>query len=220
MGTYLEMQTAIADELVNESITTAQIKLAIQRSISSYQNTAFYFNQKEAVFNTVSGQENYSVTDLVDIPNITRFYSFNAKNSGVASPIIAKDYDYIDRLQTSLMTGFPYFYAYFAQKIRLYPIPNAVYICDIAYSYGLSTLSADSDTNAWVSNAEEMIRQGAKKRLALDILHSDDIAMRCSKLEKEAYDGLLQETKQRRPNMTLRYPSMLSSNSFNIYTGR
>ena len=223
-NTFLTMQTRIADELVNEPLTTAQIKNAIISAIGDYENTSFYFNQKRGTlsvptFNTVSGQEFYTSTSNADIPNISKFFSASASLSSSWNSLEAIDFDEIERTQTGAIIGFPIAYAYFNQQIRLYPIPDAIYPVSISYTYKFTTLSADADTNAWVDDAEEMIRQAAKYRLAMDVLHADDIAARCMRMEQNAYDGLMQETRQKYPNTTLRIPSMQSSRTFNINRG-
>lgn len=223
MSTYLDMITDIQDEYVGESITVAQIKKAIQRAISFYENTPFYFNQKTetgASFPTVSGQEYYSSTDLADIPNIVKIYSANVTVSGNKQPLNPVDFNEIDEQQTGNVTGVPYVYAGFQQKLRLYPIPNAIYTVKLSYIYKFATLSADADTNAWMNDGEELIRESAKKRLALNVFYSDSAAKRAAGLEKDAFDGLRQETKQRLPNMQLRMPAMpISRSSFDITRG-
>ena len=199
MTTYVEMQTLIADELLDSgAITVAQIKSKIQSAIRHYQRKPFYFNQKKAsTFSTVASQEYYTSTDLADIPNILKFDGFVIGSS--KNPVKKVDFDTIDALQTGTVTGEPIWYAYYNQKIRLYPIPNAVYTATLAYVYRLTALSADGDTNAWVDevDAEELIRQSAKRLIALDILHSDEIAIRCFNREAEVFDELKAETMRR-----------------------
>jgi hypothetical protein len=64
-----------------------------------------------------------------------------------------------------------------------------------------------------------MIRQGAKKRIALDILASDQIAQRCAVMEKEAYQGLRSENRNRRGAQFLRTELPMTRRTFNINTG-
>jgi hypothetical protein len=219
MTTYAIMQARIADEFINESITTAHIKNAIQSAISAYENTPLYFNQKISSFNTVNSQEYYSEIDYADIPNIVYFRAVNVDVNGSDKAIQPVDFNLIDKVQTGSDFGVPNWYSYFAQKIRLYPIPNAVYSIRISYIAKFAALVADSDSNAWMIDGEELIRQAAKRRLALDILHANDMAARCKVLEDEAMDGLLEETRQRTQNQFLRIPAMLGNNRFNINMG-
>jgi hypothetical protein len=124
----------------------------------------------------------------------------------------------MDAAQSGATTNAPTHFAYFKQQIRLYPIPDAVYTVGLSYIYRFTTLSADGDTNAWMTDGEEVIRQSAKRRLALDTQGADEIAMRAKVLEDEAFDELLAESRRRLPNQELKLPAMLQGNSYNINT--
>ncbi len=221
MATYGDMQTRIADELINDGdITTAQIQKAIQSTIADYVGEQFWFNEAVSTFSTVASQELYTSTDLAAIPNIIKILSMRTNNSNSYNgEINGVTNDQIEDIQDGSVTGIPNYYSRFANKIRLYPIPDAVYTVKVSYIATLSTLSADSDTNAWTEDAEEVIRQGAKKRLAADILHSDEIATRCAAMEKAALDGLRAENRNRRSQQFLRTDVPNMRRTFNIYNG-
>jgi hypothetical protein len=221
MTTYATMRTRIADNLIDTGgLTTSQINEAIQSAIKHYERKTFYFNQKvDGTFPTVAAQEYYTSADFADIPNIVKVRSANVTINGSKSPLKPFDFQVIDDEQDGSVTGDPYAYASFAQKIRLYPIPNGAFTVKMSYVYKLAALSADGDTNAWMTDAEEMIRQAAKKRIAIDILHDDELAGRCTVLEVEAYDELMAETARRLPNTELKIPAMLGQSSFDIQRG-
>lgn len=221
MASYLEMQTRIADELANDGdITTAQIKNAIQSTISDYLGEQFWFNEAVATFSTVANQELYTSSDLAAIPSMIRILSVRTNNANAYNGYInGITNDQIEDIQDGSIIGTPNYYARFANKIRFYPIPDAAYTVKISYIATLATLSADSDTNAWTEDAEEVIRQGAKKRLAADILHSDEIATRCAAMEKAALDGLRAENRNRRSQQLLRTELPMTRRTFNIYNG-
>ena len=221
MATYLDMQTRIADELINDGdISTAQIKNAIQSTIADYAGEGFWFNEATATLNTVANQELYSSADLSAIPDIIKIISLRIVNSGTYTTYInGITNDQIEDIQDGTLFGQPELYSRFANKIRLFPIPDAVYALKLSYISTLATLSADADTNAWMNEAEEVIRQGAKKRLATDILHSDEIAQRCAVMENKAYDGLRMENRNRRPQNFLRTELPLPRRGFNINSG-
>ncbi len=219
MTTYIDMINRIQDDLTNSAVTVAQIKNAIQSSISDWENTPFFFNQKTATFNTVNAQEYYSTADLADIPNIVSFYSMELTISGYKRPVQPVDFAVIDDQQNGTILGSPFWYAYFTQQIRMYPIPDTAYTVTLSYLTKFAALVADSDTNAWMTSAEEMIRQAAKRRIALDILYDDTMAARCSAMEDEAFDTLAEESRQKLPNKTLRIPAMNTGRTFNIYQG-
>ena len=208
MTTYATMRTRIDDELTDEALTDAQINKAILSSIAHYERRPFWFNQTTGTFTTVNAQEYYSSSDLAAIATLVQIRSMVITISSLKSPVKPVDFNVIDDEQDGSMTGHPYCYAYFKQNIRLYPIPDGAYTVTLAYIQKLTALSADGDSNAWTTDAEELIRNAAKRRLALDILHADDIAARCAVLEREALDELLSETRRRRPNTQLLTPGM------------
>ena len=220
MATYADMRARIADELANDGdISTAQINYAIQDAIKLYERRGWYFNQKVATFTTVAAQEYYGASDLADIPNLIQIDAATATLNGYKNPLRPVDFLTIDDSQDGTVTAFPNLFAYYKQEIRLYPIPDAAYTVTLSYVYRLATLSADSDTNAWTEDAEELIRQCAKRRIALNYLQSEEVAARFATLEREAYSELMAETRRRWPNKILRSPAMLPPDQFNILTG-
>ena len=220
MATYGEMQSTILDEMANDGdLTTEHIKNGILRAIRHYERRPWWFNQKVATFSTVAGQEYYGASDLSDIPNIVRIESALITNTGYKSALKDMDYQSIDWGQTGTDTGVPWYYTVFQNKIRLYPIPDAAYTVTLSYIYKLTELSLDADTNSWTTECEELIRQSAKKRIALDIMQADDLAGRFSILENQALDELLAENRRRRPLKVLQPPAMVPYNSFDIVTG-
>lgn len=216
---YAAMRTRILDEFVNESLTTAQVNNAIQTAIKHYERRPFYFNQKTGTFPTVAAQEYYSSTDLSDIPSIVSIVAATVTNS-TKSKLEPVDFSIMDDTQDGSITGPPEMLAVFKQQIRLYPIPDGIYTITMAYIYRFTALSADGDTNAWMVEGEELIRQKAKRILALDILQADDLATRAASLEAEALDEILAEGRRRLPNTVLRPSPMISlGNTFNFTRG-
>jgi hypothetical protein len=98
----------------------------------------------------------------------------------------------------------PYYYAYYKQNIRLYPIPDAVYTITLAYVYKLTALSDGGDSNAWTTDAEELIRCRAKADLYGHLLKEYDAADRMTMREQEIFRSLKRETRLRRSNNVLR----------------
>jgi hypothetical protein len=74
--------------------------------------------------------------------------------------------------------GEPYAFTYFGQRIRLYPMPDATaYTIRLQLGpYRLTPLSADSDTNAWLSEAYDLVKARAKYILAKDTLKDAAVA--------------------------------------------
>ena len=220
MPTYAEMRARIADELANDGdITTAQINYAIQDAIKLYERREWWFNTAVGTFTTVANQEAYTSTDWSVLDTQVQIDAMTVTYNNVLSPVVPIDYAELDSIQNGYIVAVPTNFAYYRQSLWLYPIPNGAYTITVSYSKRLTTLSADSDTNAWTTEAEELIRQSAKRRIALNYLQADDLAARFATMEREAYAALLAENRMRLPNTTLRTEAMLQSTRFNIITG-
>lgn len=220
MSDYGTMRSRIADEMANDGdITSAQINYAIQDTIKVYERKPWWFNWKTGTLTTVADQEYYTSADLSDLPDLVEILSATVTYNGIKSPMMAVDYPTIDSEQSGVIKGIPRLYAYFAEQLRIYPIPIGAYTITLSYVYRLAALSADGDTNAWTTDAEELVRQGAKRRIALNYLNSEDLAARYVPLEREAYAEMMAENRRRWPNTMLRPPAMLARKYFNIIRG-
>jgi hypothetical protein len=204
MSNYADMQTRIADEFVNEAITEGQIQNAIKSAIKHYEREPFWFNTRIITFSTVASTEFYESTNPDDFGNIVRIDSMMVASGSNKYRLRGVDNRHIDDVQDGTVTGEPEMYSRYANKIRLYPIPASVYTIQIDHVYKLAELAVDADENAWVDECEEMIRQAAKRILASDILHADDMAGRYAALEQVAYNRIRSENRLRQPQPELR----------------
>ena len=214
------MRSRIADELVNDGdITTAQINYAIQDAIKYYERREWWFNTASGSFTTVANQEYYTSSDWSVLDNQVQIDAMTITYNGVISPMKGIDFEEINDTQNGYIIAVPRNFAYYKQSLRFFPIPNGAYPVTVLYSKRLTTLSADGDTNAWTNEAEELIRQSAKRRIALNYLQADDLATRFATLEREAFSELLAENRRRLPNTVLRSPAMMGTKRFNFITG-
>lgn len=217
MTTYAVMQSRIADELSRTDLTT-QIQRAILSAIKFYERKKFYFNTSvTSTFTTVANQEYYGSSDLAAIPNIVEILALKGTLNSTKLPLRPVDFNTIDAQQSGSVKGFPEYFCYFAQQIRLYPMPNSAWTMTLAMVYRLTALSADGDSNVWTTDAEQLIRQNAKRQLYLDVIKDRDSAEIAAILEKEAYDVLRNETLRRFSNPTLAVPAeLVGGGGYNI----
>lgn len=155
MGSYLDMQVRIDDELDRGGALYPQIKRAIITAVKYYQRKRFYFCESSFTFDTVAGQELYTEDDAAAIatsPNIERL---NALIFGTRIPLIKRQWEYIDNISTlTASRAAPDDWAYRALSIRLYPIPDQAYTITAYNVPRLTELSSDTDENAWTNDAE------------------------------------------------------------------
>jgi hypothetical protein len=214
--TYGALKTRIADEIADSTLSS-QIILAIETAIKFYERKEFYFNAKTGTFVTVAAQEYYGSAANTDIPNIIRILDpMKATSSGYKYDIGIVPFSEIDTAQDGNRTGRPEDAAYFAEQLRLYPIPDAVYTVTMAYIYRLPALVEDANENAWTEDAEELIRQRAKMIIAADVLRDVDMYNAAKEFEKDAYKALREETRSRRSVSRLR-TDIPASTRYNIY---
>lgn len=178
MSDLSTMKSRIAGELARSDLTS-QIADAITTTIEAYQTERFYFNEsRDVTFDTVANQEFYDSSDNTNIPDLLNIdWATIAIGSTIRTlePRSPEKVDY-DAGNTS-STGQPYSYAYYQQKLRLYPKPNAVHTVRINAHIKLAAPASDSETdNAWMMDAERLIRSHAKYELATHVLRSASLA--------------------------------------------
>lgn len=182
MTTFSDIKAAIADDIDDTTGEYAsQISSAILGAIRYCERRTYYFNEtRDVTFPTVQGQEWYSAADNANIPTLVHIVdAWSEDSNGDRDPLRRMTPQDMELLSdNSASVGEPYAFTYFGQRIRIYPIPGAtVYTIRLQLGpYRLTTLSADSDTNAWLSEAYDMVKARAKYILAKDTLKDAVIA--------------------------------------------
>jgi hypothetical protein len=218
MTTYAVMRSRIEDEIYDATITSS-VNSAILDAISFYGRKKFWFNQTTLTWPTVAAQELYGTSDNASIPNVLEFLEPLKVTSGSYKyDVDPVPHEKINSAQNGAITGLPCHYSYFNLNVRLYPIPDAVYTITAYVHYKLTALSADGDSNAWTTDAEELIRTRAKRQLALHKLWDAEMYTRLKPAEDEALAALRSETKLRLPTKRLSTDYPTRGGSYNIYT--
>lgn len=190
---YGTLQRVIADEigdrfdllgdLSDTGLTSSPIKRAIQSAISKWEREAFYFNEIYAspLFTTVAGQEFYDTgTDPDEFAVSPNVWLLHALISGNRYDLDQRSWADLERGSPNPdLRGQPAEWAYFGNRIRLYPIPDGAYPIRASRTGVATTLSADTDANAWTTDAYDLIRAEAKLTLARDVLHDPQLVGEC-----------------------------------------
>lgn len=202
MTTFVILRNRISDDV--RSIATAsssdiasQISAEVLSAVAFYAREPFYFNTKTNTVSTVADQEYYSSSDLADIATLVKINAMAVTLNGVKVPVKPMDFEIMDGWQNGAVKALPRYYAYYKQNLRLYPIPDAVYTLTLAYVYKLTALSADGDSNAWTTDAEELIRARASRRLYENVVRNPERALIARTQEMEALAALKRETRLR-----------------------
>jgi hypothetical protein len=184
------MQQRIADDLDRSDLNT-QIKLAINRAIKHYQTEPFWFKETSASFSAVNAQEEYiygtgsvpSDVEMIDI--MERQYN------GDKMPIKEITPFELEAKQSNDNTGIPSEFAQYQNRFKLYPIPNQSGITMlIKYTKNYAELSADSDTNDWLTYAEDLIEARARWWLNIRVIKDVPAANDDALQESVALDAL------------------------------
>lgn len=172
---YAALQARIADELYARTDLTAQIQTAIQSAITFWSRRKFFFNEGiDTSISTVAGTQSYAVpAGFQGDDSLTVTYS----NYPFPMDKITWAQFVLDAVNAAQATSVPVVWAYYADKIFLYPTPNAVYQLTLAMTKNLAALVAGSDTNAWMVEGEELIRGRAKADVLINILHDQAATM-------------------------------------------
>lgn len=192
----------IEDELVRTDLTT-QVKRSIVSAINYYEREPWWFlEDRDETFTTSDGQEFYGSADASFIPGLKDIAAVTITINSNRFPLTRRSYEYIETLSVQTTSeGQPQDYCYFANQLRLYPIPDTAYEVRVSYNKNRTTLSATTDTNDWVTTAEELIRCRAKWDLFAHVIREDiganSEAEYMKALEREAYSQLRGEHNSR-----------------------
>lgn len=182
MTTFSDIKDAIADD-IDDTVGeySSQIATAVLAAIRYCERKTYYFNEtRDVTFSTVDGQEWYDAADNANIPTLVRIVAaWTEDTAGQRDELIRMMPTDMEQLaDSSGSRGEPYAFTYFGQRIRLYPIPDATaYTIRLQLGpYRLTPLSDDTDTNAWLSEAYDLVKARAKYILAKDTLKDAVIA--------------------------------------------
>lgn len=201
--TYGDMQTRIADELHRSDLATnSRLTNAIKAAIKHYERERWWFTEAttSASLTTSAGQATYPLPD-----DFKRLDSLTMTINGSKRDVDPMPYGQMDAQDagTSSVRGPSRWWAIYAEVLRLYPIPDGIYVQTMSYQKHLATLSASADTNAWMDEMEPLIRTKAKEILARQVIRDKVLA-----------DDLLTEIK-----VDL-YPTARAENDDRVMSGR
>lgn len=179
MSTLAQMRTNIANYL-NRSDLSAEINLAINRAIEHYEKESFWFQETNGSFTTIANQQSYGTAD--GIPStIKEIDLVKITLSSTNKPeLIRWPFEKLQKIDVGAHTGQPYNYAWYQNKIWLYPTPNTAWSITVYYQKNYASLTVDADSNDWTTDAEDLIEARALwwiyKRILKDRESANDAA--------------------------------------------
>jgi hypothetical protein len=205
MSDYGTMQARIADELARADLAD-QIRREILSAIAHFQRESFYFTEARSLaFSTAAGREFYGGDDEDDIPSLPAIDTVTLLDGTRRKALVRRSYDALEALSAeSGARGEPEYFAYYGRQIRLYPVPDAAYALLVSADQRAPAPSAATDTNAWMTEAEELIRCRAKWGLAVNVIRDPELRDEMAFSVREAHSALRAETRRRSSSGRLR----------------
>ena len=178
MTTLAVMKARIVREIRRSNLTT-DIDAAITTAIEAYQHERLAFNEsREFTFATVTSQEIYTSSDDADLGNIIKFDYVNyvqGSNSWPLDPLTPARIEYLNAAGS--FTGEPQGYCWYNERMRIYPVPAAVYTIRIGCVKKIAAPASDSEaSNRWMTDAELLIRCRAKYELYAHVILNGTMA--------------------------------------------
>lgn len=184
MSTFGRMVERIRGDLDRGTDFDARIKEAICDAIVFYRSKRLGFNTKRSRSLITSGMETVSLpTGWLEADYL------RLEDNGQRIPIDEVTYDWIEERQDNDGDrGQPEKYSIQHRELRLWPIPDRSYSLVFSFQYQLTEISvsaSDGATNAWMTEAEQLIRSYAQ----------GDVLINYIKGQEAMEAGLLLQTK-------------------------
>lgn len=201
--TFQTMVDAISDDIDDtQGEYIEQIQKAIFASVRYCERDVYYFNEtRDVTFQTVEGQEWYGEADNPNIASLVRVQDLYLESDTIERRWLRRVFnEEIEILaDNTAERGEPYAWTYFAQKIRLYPIPGeSIYTVRLQLGpYRLNQITSTDDTNAWFTEAFDLVKARAKYILAKDTLKDAAVAAEALNDYTDQQSSLKAETSRR-----------------------
>lgn len=221
MPTLGDMKSHIADDIDDTNGEYAvQIGRAIERAVAHYQRHRFYFTEiRDLDIAVEAGQDLLDETNDARIATLLAIdNAFLVDGSTVDLTTMDAESLTVDLTeeQTGGMVytlawispaemevisdsgasfGRPNCYSYHSQKLRIYPFPDSVnYTIRLHAWIRIDVPTSDTSSNAWTTEAYDLIVARAKRHLATNTLRDAAMAVTAKLEEDEQFDLLKRET--------------------------
>lgn len=184
------MVRRIREDVSRGTDIDARIKQAIVDAIVFYKNKRLGFNIKRARALLTSGNETVSLpTDWIEADFL------RLEENGTRDTMEEVTYDWIeDQTESDNDRGKPYRYAIQHRELRLFPTPDKSYTLVLSFQYELQNVSisaTDGETNAWLTEAEQLIRKHAMADLYVNYIDGPESIAKGNLLRRECSDEIL-----------------------------
>lgn len=196
MPTYLDTVTRIQTDCLNRTDFSDTVKRAIQTTIRHYERQRFWFNETSTLLTCVVNTETVAVpANMLGAPDLLQ-----VRQNGNDTELAVEPFDTIRAINVNNTSGLPVMYAKRHDSFYLANVPNSAYPLPCFYLKKLPALSADTDTNDWLSAAEDLIVWGTAKLVWATTIRNISAANVCAGLESDAIKELRRYAEQHQSN--------------------
>jgi len=198
IGTYAELQTAVANWLDRDDLT-ARIPEFITLAEARF-NRLLRLRSMESKYtaNTVAGQRNLALpTSYIQMRN----FQVNTNPLTTLSYVTPEIYD---RLWGGSTSGTPKFYTILANEVSFGPIPATVMQVEMLFYKKFDNLSVTTTTNSLLTDAPDVYLYGAMMEAEPFIMNDERVALWATSLSKAIQEMQEQDNKDRHSGSALR----------------
>lgn len=192
MSTFIEVQNRIENDFLNRAFG-AETKRAIKAAIRHFERRRWDFNETSTALTTSSGQSFVTLPD-----NFLVLDDLRIVLNGEYIPLIRREPQFIRDMNTAQVHDQPTDYAIYQKRIEMALIPDSAYSLPVYYIKSLPALSADADSNQWISGGmEDVIAYHAAKLMWGTVIRNDKEAGKYALLERDALVNMESYNEQR-----------------------
>ena len=198
IGTYAELQTAVANWLDRDDLT-ARIPEFITLAEARF-NRLLRLRSMESKYtaNTVAGQRNLALpTSYIQMRN----FQVNTNPLTTLSYVTPEIYD---RLWGGSTSGTPKFYTILANEVSFGPITATVIQVEMLFYKKFDNLSVTTTTNSLLTDAPDVYLYGAMMEAEPFIMNDERVALWATSLSKAIQEMQEQDNKDRHSGSALR----------------
>jgi len=154
--TYQSAVERVALECLNRTDLDVQIQAGIQATIRRYEGQRFWFNESSTVLTASVSIETVAVpTDFLFLDQI------RVTENSADLPLVWAPFSLIRQINLNHAVGLPTRYHIYGQNFYLANVPDSAYALPTFYVHRVAQLVNPTDTNSWLSAAEDVLVFGA-----------------------------------------------------------
>lgn len=181
MPTYIDVVVRVQTDMLNRTTYSDQVKRAILSTIRRRERERFWFNETATALASVAG-----IATLNKPANFLFLDRLEVVENSNTTALIETTLNSVRDINQNDSRSLPTHFTQYADQFMLASVPNSAYAVNCYYVKQLPILVNDSDTNDWLSAAEDVVVYGAAKQVWAMTIRNASAAGVCAQMEMEA----------------------------------